>query len=96
MASCRCSRGGPLALRSLKFGKQALQGSPRERQAKGIATAKAASKYKGRPCTVDAETVRAEMLKPGAYPAAVAKRLRVARSAVYRLVGDLIAGPKAS
>jgi DNA invertase Pin-like site-specific DNA recombinase len=53
-----------------------------ERQREGIAKAKAEGKYRGRKPTIDAAQVRA--LKAGGMgPAAIAKRLKIARSSVY-------------
>jgi DNA invertase Pin-like site-specific DNA recombinase len=60
----------------------------RERQLEGIAKAKAEGRYKGRPASVDAQAVRSA-LAGGETPTAIAKRLRIARSTVYRLSGDL-------
>jgi DNA invertase Pin-like site-specific DNA recombinase len=56
----------------------------RERQLEGIAKAKLEGRYKGRPVTVDATAIRAA-LKAGERPVEIAKRLKVARSTVYRL-----------
>jgi len=53
-----------------------------ERQREGIAKAKAAGKYKGRPVSIDAAQVRQLSAEMG--PAAIAKRLGIARSSVYR------------
>jgi DNA invertase Pin-like site-specific DNA recombinase len=53
-----------------------------ERQREGIAKAKAAGKYKGRPVSIDAAQVRQLRVELG--PAAIAKRLGIARSSVYR------------
>lgn len=55
-----------------------------ERQRDGIELAKAKGVYRGRPATVDAGAIRAA-LAAGESPAALAKRLKVARSTVYRL-----------
>src|SRR3954471_21309745 len=55
-----------------------------ERQREGIARAKAAGKYKGRPPTIDAAKVKALAATIG--PAAIAKQLGVARSSVYRML----------
>ena len=56
-----------------------------ERQREGIAKAKAAGKYKGRPVSIDAAQVRQLSAELG-RPAAIAKRLGIARSSVYRLL----------
>jgi DNA invertase Pin-like site-specific DNA recombinase len=55
-----------------------------ERQREGIATAKAAGKYKGRPPSIDAAEVKRLSATMG--PAAIAKQLGVARSSVYRML----------
>ena len=57
----------------------------KERQAEGIAKAKAEGRYKGRPQSIDAEEVKA-MKDQGMRPSAIAKELGVARSSVYRLL----------
>ena len=56
-----------------------------ERQREGIAKAKAAGKYKGRPVSIDAAQIR--QLRAELGPAAIAKRLGIARSSVYRALG---------
>jgi DNA invertase Pin-like site-specific DNA recombinase len=53
-----------------------------ERQREGIAKAKAAGKYKGRPVSIDAAQIR--QLRAELGPAAIAKKLSIARSSVYR------------
>jgi DNA invertase Pin-like site-specific DNA recombinase len=53
-----------------------------ERQREGIAKAKAEGKYKGRPISIDAAQVK--QLRATLGPAAIAKRLGIARSSVYR------------
>jgi DNA invertase Pin-like site-specific DNA recombinase len=55
----------------------------KERQMEGIAKAKAAGIYKGRPKTVDAEAIKAA-LAAGEKPSDVAKRLGISRMSVYR------------
>jgi DNA invertase Pin-like site-specific DNA recombinase len=57
-----------------------------ERQREGIARAKAEGKYKGRPAHIDAAEIQRLTATMG--PAAIAKRLGVARSTVYRLLGQ--------
>ena len=52
-----------------------------ERQREGIAKAKAAGKYKGRPVSIDAAQIR--QLRAELGPAAIAKRRGTARSSVY-------------
>jgi DNA invertase Pin-like site-specific DNA recombinase len=57
----------------------------RERQLEGIARAKAAGVYKGRPATIDAGQVR--KLKAEALgPTDIAKTLRIGRASVYRVL----------
>jgi DNA invertase Pin-like site-specific DNA recombinase len=55
-----------------------------ERQREGIAKAKAAGKYKGRPVSIDAAQIR--QLRASLGPAAIAKKLGIARSSVYRVL----------
>jgi DNA invertase Pin-like site-specific DNA recombinase len=59
----------------------------RERQAEGIAAAKARpdSPFKGRPASIDADKVNC-MLASGMGPTATAKALSVSRQSVYRLM----------
>jgi hypothetical protein len=47
--------------------------------------AKAAGKYKGRPVSIDATQIR--QLRATLGPAAIAKKLGIARSSVYRVLG---------
>lgn len=60
-----------------------------ERQREGIAAAKEAGKYKGRPSTVmsQAQTIR-RMRAEGHSAIAIAKALGIARSGVYRALGE--------
>jgi len=55
-----------------------------ERQREGIAKAKAAGKYKGRPVSIDAAEIK--RLSDELGPAAIAKRLGIARGSVYRVL----------
>lgn len=55
-----------------------------ERQAEGIAKAKADGRYKGRKATIDAVEVR-RLLAQGMKPSAIAKQLGIGRASVYRL-----------
>jgi DNA invertase Pin-like site-specific DNA recombinase len=57
-----------------------------ERQREGIAKAKEAGKYKGRPVSIDAHEVKRVARLIG--PTAAAKQLGIARSSVYRMLGD--------
>jgi DNA invertase Pin-like site-specific DNA recombinase len=56
-----------------------------ERQREGIAKAKAAGKYKGRPVSIDAAQIKRLSAEMG--PAAIARCLGIARSSVYRVLG---------
>lgn len=61
------------------------------RQLEGIADAKAkgaASPYKGRPASIDAEKVKA-MRDAGVGPAEIARQLGISRQSVYRLVSEV-------
>lgn len=55
----------------------------RERQMEGIAKAKAAGKYRGRPVSIDPAKVR-ELRAEGMGPAAIAKTMKIGRASVYR------------
>jgi DNA invertase Pin-like site-specific DNA recombinase len=57
----------------------------RERQLEGIAKAKAAGVYKGRPPSIDAARVR-ELKAQGHGPAVIAKTLKIGRASVYRVL----------
>jgi DNA invertase Pin-like site-specific DNA recombinase len=59
----------------------------RERQADGIAKAKAEGKYRGRPSRIDV-TLIAELAGQGLGPSAIAKKLGIGRASVYRLRSD--------
>ena len=56
----------------------------KERQAEGIAKAKADGKYAGRKASIDPATL-ASLRAQGLGPAAIARHLGIARSSVYRL-----------
>ncbi|WP_374395106.1 recombinase family protein [Tabrizicola sp.] len=58
-----------------------------ERQREGIAKAKAEGKYRGRKATISPATVAA-LAAEGLGPSAIARRLSIARSSVYRLVRE--------
>jgi DNA invertase Pin-like site-specific DNA recombinase len=58
----------------------------RERQLEGIAKAKAAGVYKGRPASIEASRVR-ELKAHGMRPVDIAKVLKIGRASVYRLLG---------
>jgi DNA invertase Pin-like site-specific DNA recombinase len=55
----------------------------RERQLEGIANAKAAGVYKGRPASIDVTKVR-EMKAQGMGASEIAKALKIGRASVYR------------
>jgi DNA invertase Pin-like site-specific DNA recombinase len=57
----------------------------RERQLEGIAKAKAAGIYKGRPASIDAARVR-ELKAQGMGPTEIAKALKIGRASVYRVL----------
>jgi DNA invertase Pin-like site-specific DNA recombinase len=59
----------------------------RERQMEGIAKAKAAGVYKGRPASIDAARVR-ELKADGVGPSEIAKTLKIGRASVYRVLSD--------
>ena len=61
----------------------------KERQLEGIAKAKAAGVYKGRPATIEAAQVR-ELKAQGIGASEIAKRLKIGRASVYRVLGVLI------
>jgi DNA invertase Pin-like site-specific DNA recombinase len=58
----------------------------RERQLEGIAKAKAAGVYKGRPASIDANQVR-KLNADGLGPSEIAKALNIGRASVYRVLG---------
>jgi DNA invertase Pin-like site-specific DNA recombinase len=58
----------------------------RERQLEGIAKAKAAGVYKGRPASIDAAQVR-DMKARGLGATEIAKALKIGRASVYRALG---------
>ncbi len=55
----------------------------RERQLEGIAKAKAAGVYKGRPATIDASEI-GRLKSQGVGASEIAKRLGIGRASVYR------------
>src|SRR5271165_473280 len=62
----------------------------RERQMEGIAAAKAKGVYKGRPASIDAGKVAA-LKAEGLGATEIAKRLKVGRASVYRILAALAA-----
>jgi DNA invertase Pin-like site-specific DNA recombinase len=65
----------------------------RERQLEGIAKAKAAGVYKGRPASIDVTKVR-QMKAQGMGASEIAKALKIGRASVYRALGER-SSPKA-
>jgi DNA invertase Pin-like site-specific DNA recombinase len=59
----------------------------KERQLEGIAKAKAAGVYKGRPASIDAARVR-ELKGQGVRPTDIAKALGIGRASVYRVLDN--------
>jgi DNA invertase Pin-like site-specific DNA recombinase len=59
----------------------------RERQLEGIAKAKAAGVYKGRPPSIEPSRVR-ELKAQGMRPVDIAKALKIGRASVYRVLGS--------
>jgi DNA invertase Pin-like site-specific DNA recombinase len=59
----------------------------RERQLEGIAKAKAAGVYKGRPISINGAKVR-ELRAQGLGASEIAKALGIARASVYRVLGQ--------
>jgi DNA invertase Pin-like site-specific DNA recombinase len=59
----------------------------KERQAEGIARAKADGRYKGRPISVDRDKVLA-LRAEGVSPTEIAERLKVGRASVYRVFDE--------
>ena len=59
----------------------------KERQAEGIAKAKAEGKYRGRKATIDPHEIEA-LRRDGLGASAIAKRLGIGRASVYRLSGS--------
>ena len=59
----------------------------RERQLEGIAKAKAAGVYKGRPPSIEAARVR-ELKAQGLGASEIAKALGIGRASVYRLMSE--------
>jgi DNA invertase Pin-like site-specific DNA recombinase len=59
----------------------------RERQLEGIAKAKAAGIYKGRPVSIDVTKVR-QLKAKGMGASEIAKALKIGRASVYRVLGE--------
>jgi len=63
----------------------------KERQAEGIAAAKARGMYKGRKPQIDPAVIHKLRHKEKLGPAAIARRLRIGRASVYRVLGKKVA-----
>jgi len=63
----------------------------KERQMEGIAKAKAAGVYKGRPPSVDSAKVQ-QLKAEGWGPSQIARKLGIARASVYRALADADSG----
>jgi DNA invertase Pin-like site-specific DNA recombinase len=61
----------------------------RERQLEGIKAAKAKGVYKGRKPSLDRQRIR-EMAEAGVSPSQIARDLGMARSSVYRVLGEAV------
>ena len=61
----------------------------RERQLEGIAKAKAAGVYKGRPPSIDVTKVR-QLKAQGMGASEIAKALKIGRASVYRALGERV------
>ena len=59
----------------------------RERQMEGIAKAKAAGVYKGRKPSIDPQVIH-DLREQGIGATNIAKRLRIGRASVYRILGE--------
>ena len=59
----------------------------KERQMEGIAKAKAAGVYKGRPATIDAGAIR-KLKEQGKGATEIAAELGIGRASVYRVLGS--------
>ena len=60
----------------------------KERQMEGIAKAKAAGVYKGRPPSIDPRKVR-QLKAEGMGPSQIASKLGIGRASVYRALEEL-------
>jgi DNA invertase Pin-like site-specific DNA recombinase len=64
-----------------------------ERQREGIQAAKLAGKYKGRPADTKKHAEIKRLHAEGVGPAQIAQQLNIARSNVYKVIGETFAGP---
>ena len=63
----------------------------RERQREGIAKAKEAGVYKGRPASISTDRVR-ELKAQGLGPSDIARMMGIGRASVYRALGEATGG----
>ena len=70
---------------ALRFCAELEASRRRSRQADGIARAKAAGVYKGRPPSIDREAIRRAHAE-GLNPAQIARRVGCGRASVYRVL----------
>jgi len=63
----------------------------RERQLEGIAKAKEAGVYKGRPASISVERVR-QLKAQGLGPSEIARTMGIGRASVYRALGETTGG----
>lgn len=59
----------------------------KERQMEGIESAKARGVYQGRPATINADEIK-RLKAQGVGASEIAKRMKIARASVYRILGD--------
>ena len=62
----------------------------KERQMEGIAKAKAAGKFKGRPATIDKSRIM-ELKASGLTPTQIAREMNISRVSVYRVTASTAA-----
>lgn len=62
----------------------------RERQLEGIKAAKSNGVYRGRKPSVDKEEVQRLHKEEGLRPTAIARRLKIGRASVYRMLADIL------
>lgn len=79
--------GGRLTLNLLAAVAEFEADLRRERQMEGIAKAKAAGVYRGRPRSISADEI-SRLRDEGMGPTAIAKRLGIGRASVYRVLGE--------
>jgi DNA invertase Pin-like site-specific DNA recombinase len=82
--------GDPLGLPDDELRNSNQSNLRKERQLEGIAKAKEAGVYKGRPASIDAAQVRA-LRAQGLGPTKIAKALGIGRASVYRVLAETAA-----